>query len=214
MENKSLNNWIDISISLQEGMVQWPGDPLFSLQKDCTIKNEQVNVSSVSICLHTGTHVDAPLHYLESGADISSLDLEKLIGDARVIEINNPQWITTEELLQHNIKTGERVLFKTKNSAIDWATKPFLENFVALTNEAAVYLSETGIKLVGIDYISISGVHNASPVHQALLAASITIVEGLNLSSIEAGNYDLICLPIKVKNADGAPARVILRKKQ
>ena len=213
MENTSVNDWIDISISLQEGMVQWPGDPLFALQKDCSIKSEQVNVSSVSICLHTGTHVDAPLHYLEHGADISSLDLDKLIGIARVIQIKHPQWITTEELLQHNIKSGERILFKTKNSSINWATSPFLETFVALTNEAAFYLSALGIKLAGIDYISISGVHNAPTVHQALLSASVCIVEGLNLTSVEEGVYDLICLPVKIKNADGAPARVVIRKK-
>ncbi len=214
MEKTLTNDWIDISVALQEGMAQWPGDPAFSLDKDCTIKDDNVNVSSVSICLHTGTHIDAPLHYIENGVDISSLDLNKLVGLARVIEIKNSTWITIEELQLHGIKKGDRILFKTKNSSVDWILHPFLETFVALTNEAAEYLAATGVALVGIDYLSISGVHNAPVVHQALLGSGVCIVEGLNLSEVTEGNYDLVCLPVKIKNADGAPGRVIIRKIQ
>ena len=205
--------WIDITMTLQNGIVNWPGDPAFEIHKISSFENgDDVNISAFSTCSHIGTHVDAPLHYIENGSDVTAIPLDHLLGDAKIIQIINNIEISLEEIKTYTINKGDRILFKTKHSNIDWSLKPFNENLIALTTEAASYLKEKEILLVGIDYLSISGMHNSKSVHQLLLSSGICILEGLNLQTIEPGNFELICLPLKIKGAEGAPARVLVRR--
>jgi arylformamidase len=141
------------------------------------------------------------------------MPLTTAIGRARVIEIGDPVSIKPEELMGHNIQRGERILFKTCNSARCWQTDDFVEDFVYIAHEAAQYLASLGAQLVGVDYLSVGGSHVDGPeTHQALLGGGIWIIEGLNLSQAEPGIYDLICLPLRIVGGDGAPARAILRR--
>lgn len=204
--------WIDITMPLQNGIVNWPGDPSFVIEKLVSIENGgEVNISSISMCSHIGTHVDAPLHYFINGKDVTSIPLENLMGVAKIILIESAIEISISEIRKHDINGGDRILFKTKHSIEDWSLKPFDENLIALTTDAAEYLKQKEILLVGIDYLSISGMNNSKEVHQLLLSSGICILEGLNLQNIEPGEYELICLPLKIYNADGAPARVLIR---
>ncbi|CAN5390868.1 cyclase family protein [soil metagenome] len=210
-----IDSWIDISITLANGLLVWPGDPEFNIQLISSIeKGDETNISALSLCAHSGTHVDAPLHYIANGDDVTKIPVDKLIGNARVISILHEEAITKDELLLHSIKKGDRLLFKTNNSNENWTDKPFRENFIALQPDAAELLAETEVALVGIDYISIAGYHYGTIVHQLLLQANICIVEGLLLNTIEPGNYEMICLPLKIAGADGSPARVLIRKYQ
>lgn len=205
--------WIDITMSLQNGMVNWPGDPSFKIEKIAAIENgDEINISKISTCTHIGTHVDAPLHYFENGIDVTSIPLENLIGAAKIILIESTTEISVDEIKKHDIIKGDRILFKTKHSDDDWSLKPFDEKFIALTTDAAEYLKQKEILLVGIDYLSISGMNNSKQVHQLFLSSGICILEGLNLQNIAAGSYEFICLPLKIKDAEGAPARVIIRR--
>jgi arylformamidase len=141
------------------------------------------------------------------------MPLTAAIGRARVIEIGDPVSIKPEELAGHNIQRGERILFKTRNSPRCWQTDDFVEDFVYIAHEAAQYLASLGVQLVGVDYLSVGGSHVDGPeTHQALLEGGIWIVEGLNLSQVDPGAYDLICLPLRIVGGDGAPARAILRR--
>ena len=206
------NNWIDVTISLKDGMVNWPGDIPVSITKAATIENDNVNVTSIHLSAHTSTHIDAPLHFLKDGKDVSELSLAALIGLVRVVEINNEKEITLLEIKDISIKKGDRLLFKTRHSSIDWSMSPFQIDYVFLSEEAAHYLAEKEIACVGIDYLSIAEFNNGALVHRILLEKNIIIIEGLKLTNVEAGFYDMICLPLKIKGGDGAPARVVIRK--
>ena len=141
------------------------------------------------------------------------MPLDAAIGQARVIEIHDPESVKPEELEPHHIQQGERVLFKTVNSIRGWQTDTFLEDFVYISQEAARYLAAIGVQTVGIDYLSVGGyMKDAVETHLALLEAGIWIIEGLDLSQVGPGTYDLVCLPIKITRSDGGPARAILRK--
>jgi arylformamidase len=141
------------------------------------------------------------------------MPLDATIGRARVIEIQDPVSIKSDELDPHEISRGERVLFKTQNSTRHWWAEDFIEDFVYVSQEAARYLADRGVRTVGVDYLSVGGFwKDGVETHQALLGTGIWVIEGLNLSEIEPGEYELICLPLKVENGDGAPARAILRK--
>jgi arylformamidase len=164
---------------------------------------------------HSGTHVDAPAHFLKGGATVDRAPLGVLIGTARVIEITDAESIKPAELKRHRIRKGDRILFKTRNSAIWQTAGRFDEDFVYITAEGAKYLVEREVSVVGVDYLSVGGYHrDGSEVHRTLLGAGAWLIEGLDLSSVEAGRYDLICLPLKIKDGDGAPARVILRRRR
>ena len=163
---------------------------------------------------HTGTHMDAPLHFLATGKSLDQLPLEATIGPARVIEIKDRNSIKLEEIQPHKINRGERILFKTRNSTASWKSDAFDEEFVYISKEAARYLAELEIQTVGIDYLSVGGFKcDGLDTHQALLGAGIWIIEGLNLAKVKPGTYDLICLPLKVIGIEGAPARAVLRKR-
>jgi len=206
--------WIDISVPLRSGMVHWPGDPPVQIERRLALdRGEVMNLSTVSMSLHSGTHMDAPLHFLREGASLDEMPLAATVGRARVIEIRDPESIKPEHLAGRRIRRGERILFKTRNSKRCWARAEFCEDFVYISKEAARYLAERRVQTVGIDYISVGGFHQDTvETHQILLEAGIWIIEGLNLGGVRPGRYELVCLPLRVLRSDGAPARAILRR--
>ena len=208
------DEWIDVSVPLHTGMVHWPDNPPVTIERELNMEHgDTCNVSKMSMGTHTGTHMDAPIHFIRAGIGIDQMPLTAAIGRARVIEIGDPVSIKPEELMGHNIQRGERILFKTRNSARCWQTDDFVEDFVYIAHEAAQYLASLGAQLVGVDYLSVGGSHVDGPeTHQALLGGGVWIIEGLNLSQAEPGIYDLICLPLRIVGGDGAPARAILRR--
>jgi len=170
------------------------------------------NVSTISMGSHTGTHIDAPRHFLRSGKGIDKMPLETTMGRVRVLEIHDRKWVTPHELEQHRIQHGERIFLKTQNSVRCWRSDTFITDFIYLSTEAAEWLAQHGVKLIGIDYLSVGGYEkNGVEVHRLLLEAGVWILEGLNLSKVRAGTYELLCLPLKIVGGDGAPARAILR---
>jgi arylformamidase len=208
------NAWIDVSVALHSGMAHWPDNPPVQIARMLDMERGDIcNVSTLAMGSHTGTHMDAPVHFVRGGKGIDDMPLEATIGPARVIEIHDPASIKPDELRSQAIRRGERLLFKTRNSARCWHTDDFIEDFVYISQEAARYLAALGVQTVGVDYLSVGGFTQDGPeTHQALLEAGIWIIEGLNLSQVSAGVYDLICLPLKIVHSDGAPARAILRK--
>jgi arylformamidase len=214
-----MNNWIDATQSLQEGMVYWPGQdaPKFK-QVASLIKGDMANLTQLSLSAHTGTHMDAPLHFVDGTKDISEMPLEAMTGDARVFEIMTGKNITKDDLIsaekrQGKIIKGDKILFKTKFSITNWTLEPFKEFYPALSRDAAEYLTEKEIMVVGIDYLSIAPFDNLVEIHEILLKKGIWVIEGLNLNQVEEGSYDIIATPLKIKGSDGSPARVLLKKK-
>jgi arylformamidase len=207
-------DWIDISVPLRNGMVTWPGDAPFERTSTLEMANgDQCNLSKISTTAHIGTHMDAPRHYLDGAAGIETMPIAASIGRARVIEIQDPEAIRTSELERRHLAKGERVLFKTRNSGSCWKTDHFQEKYIYIQPEAAHFLAEIGIQTVGVDYLSVGGFQSGGPeTHRILLQAGIWIIEGLNLEHVEPGEYELICLPLKIIGGDGAPARAVLRK--
>lgn len=209
-----MDSWIDISVPLYNGIVQWPGDRRFELRRESDLAaGDGYNLSSFSTSAHVGTHMDAPLHFIASGTPIDRLPFDAVIGPARVIEIESREWITAGELERHGIQAGERVLFKTGNSARAWWECPFDERFIALDAAAASYLAERRPALVGIDYLSVGRYESdGDATHRALLGSRIWLLEGLALGGVEPGEYELVCLPLRIAGAEGALARAVLRR--
>jgi arylformamidase len=207
------NGWIDVSVSLHSGMVHWPDNPPVQIERALSIEHgDGANVSEISMGAHAGTHMDGPIHFVREGRGLDEMPLSATIGRARVIEIRDPESIKPDELHPHGLRRGERILFKTQNSAHRWSTEDFVEDFVYVSQEAARYLADRGIQTVGVDYLSVGGFRkDGEETHRALLEAGIWVIEGLDLSEVEAGEYELICLPVKIERSDGAPARAILR---
>ncbi|MBI3277273.1 MAG: cyclase family protein [Chlamydiae bacterium] len=198
------------------GMVHWPSDPKIQIKKIFSLtKGDAANVSLITMGSHTGTHMDAPSHFLKKGQSIDQMPLDATIGKARVIEIYDPVSVKPDELKKYRIRPGERILFKTINSSRLWKKNSFVKNFVYISKEAAQFLAQCKIKSVGVDYLSVGGYQKEGALtHQILLKAGIWIIEGLNLSRVQPGKYELICLPLKLVNGDGAPARAVLIKER
>jgi arylformamidase len=203
----------DISLAISESLVVWPGDPPVRITQPRHIdRGDRATVSRLEMSAHTGTHVDAPAHFVQGGAGVDALDLGALVGLALVAEARDLDALTADVLAELAIPLGtERVLFRTRNSNL-WAQGEceFHEDFVAITEDGARWLIERGIRLVGVDYLSVGPFSALVPTHEMLLQASIVLVEGLNLSGVRPGMYQLVCLPLKIVGADGAPARAIL----
>ncbi len=204
----------DISLTINPAMAVWPGDPKPVLERVSKIEEgRNANGSNMSMSVHTGTHVDAPYHFLQDGSTVEKMSLKTLIGRAYVIHLpDDVDVITPADLEAAEIPPRtRRVLIRTRNSKL-WAKEPrkFQEDFVGVNAEAAEYLVKRGVKLVGVDYLSVAPYKNSKPTHVALLKAGIIIVEGLNLSQVSHGRYNLICLPLKLEGRDGAPARAVL----
>jgi arylformamidase len=208
-----VSDWIDISVPVRNGMVHWPGDPPFHIERATDQeKGDVATVSRMELGVHTGTHMDAPLHFIRHARSIDTLPLDATVGPARVIPIRDTKSIRREELIPHAIAAGERILFKTANSDHLWDSDRFDEDFVFISQDGARYLAERGVRTVGVDYLSVGGFHIDGPeTHQALLGAGIWIIEGLNLHGVEPGEYELVCLPLRLMGAEGSPARAILR---
>jgi arylformamidase len=202
----------DVTVPLSADVPTFPGDPRFHMEFSHSIAaGDPYNVSQLTLGAHSGTHVDAPYHFLADGATIDQLPLELLIGRARVVDMTALDRIDRADLERADLRDDIRTLFKTRMSG-QLRQPTFLEDFVYLTPEAATYLVKVGIKLVGIDYLSIEKFGSKDyPAHHALLGAGVVIIEGLDLSEVDAGEYDLTCLPLRIAGADGSPARVVLR---
>ena len=207
----------DVTVPLSNDLPCWPGDPKVQIRDWRSLSNgDDANVSMLNFSAHTGTHVDAPAHFIEGAAKVETLPLDVLIGEAQVIEVPEDYHAIDEEFVSTHCAPGTtRVLFKTRNSAF-W-NEPKLEfrtDFTYLDFNAATKLVQEGIRLIGIDYLSIEkfGEHD-NEIHHVLLSHGVIILEGLNLSDISAGKYELICLPLRLRSnkGDGAPARVVLR---
>lgn len=203
----------DISISLSSTMPTYPGDPTVSIEPVLQIaKGDAANVSRLSFGDHSGTHLDPPVHFVPGGKTVDQLDLNVLYGPARVIDLTHVEKaITADDLERAKLpKRAVRILVKTRNSDL-WDRSGFQKDFVAFAWDAAQWIVDHGIKLVGIDYLSAESFGVSEPkTHRILLGAGIIIVEGLDLRNIAPGNYTLACLPLKIKNGDGGPARAIL----
>jgi arylformamidase len=203
----------DITLPISESMAIWPGDPPVRIRQPLRLERGDVaTVSQIELGSHTGTHVDAPSHFLPGGSTIDRLGLEILIGKALVIDIRSVDSLGASDLERLHVPDHtERLLLKTKNSD-HWThgDNAFFTDFVALTEDGAHWLAGRGVKLVGIDYLSVASLEDPAPVHLILQGAGVVLVEGLNLSGVPEGTYQLICLPLKLTGCDGAPARAVL----
>ena len=210
-----VNEIFDISLPLSPSLPVWPGSQAFKLEATKRISvGDHCNESAYSANIHTGTHIDMPWHFLNDGCKTDSLELDRMIGSALVVWLPNIKKITPEDLDSIQLAQGtERLLFRTDNSILwEQGHLEFKKDFVALTAEAAKWLVVAGVKLVGIDYLSIQLFGDSTKTHEILLQADIPIIEGLNLCKVLPGTYELICLPLAISGAEGAPARAILRK--
>jgi arylformamidase len=206
---------IDISLTISDGLPIWPGDPHPVIDRLSSMEDgDEANVSSLSCGVHIGTHVDAPLHFIHQAQSVTELSLDDLVGPALVVELLGVE-VISEAVLEAADIPGEvkRLLFKTRNSQL-WQTgeREFLRDFVAVDESGARWLVNQGVRLVGVDYLSVAPWSDPGPTHRVLLAAQVIIVEGLNLSEVEPGEYNLTCLPLKLGGAEGAPARAILTR--
>ena len=203
---------IDISLPIREGMIVYEGDPDITVSSAAALeRGDPANVSSLRLGSHTGTHMDAPLHFIDGASSIDSVSLDVLIGPALVIEIDADRLIEPRHLTDARIGTQPRLLMKTRNSAL-WERPSFAREYVALSLDGARFLLERGVKLIGIDYLSIEAFAvEGHPVHRTLLGAGIVIVEGLDLRRVTPGMYELYCLPLRIAGGDGSPCRAVLR---
>jgi arylformamidase len=205
---------LDISVPVSPGLPVWPGDPPVELERYRALSaGDDCNVSRVCCGVHTGTHVDAPGHFIDNALTVEDLSLDTLIGPAMVIEVSVDEAIEPDFLESISLPYGtERLLFKTRNSNL-WR-KPdhnFQSDYVALSPQSAAWIVDRGIRLVGVDYLSVQMFEDSEPVtHRTLLEAGVVIVEGLDLRAAHSGSYQLICLPLKLVGSDGAPARAVL----
>jgi arylformamidase len=204
---------LDVSVPLTTGIPAYPGNPEFELHPVKRIATGgSSNVSRIAMGTHTGTHVDAPMHFFDGSVPVDELALDLLIGRAHVVDMPRRGGITAEDLRAAALREDLRVLLKTPNSAL-WNGSAFKEDYTYLTEAGARYLVDQGVKVVGIDYLSIEQFKKAgAPAHHALLRQGVIIIEGLNLAEAEPGMYEMYCLPLRIAGGDGAPARVVLKR--
>jgi len=203
---------IDISVPLETVLPTWPGSTGHRTFRTMAIESgDAANVTQLEMDVHTGTHVENSLHFLADGAPVAAFALERLVGPALVVEIAGTA-VTPESLEGAGIPPDtSRLLLKTTNSALWHVADPvFDQSYVALTAEAAEWLVEHQVAVVGIDYLSVQRFEDPPETHRILMRAGITIIEGLDLTDAAAGTYDLVCLPLRLSRAEAAPARVIL----
>ena len=204
----------DVTLPISRDMPVWPGDPSIILEQVSSMDaGAHDNVSRLACGVHTGTHVDAPHHFLNDGRTVESLSLELLVGPAILVQVPEQVKIVDADVLEKAaIPSGtERLLLKTRNSRLwERAEREFFSGFVGISVDGAKWLVQHNIKLIGIDYLSIAPYKQSLPTHRVLLEAGVIIVEGMDLSAISPGAYTIYCLPLKLVGSDGAPARVIL----
>jgi arylformamidase len=207
--------WLDVSVPIRDGMVHWPGNPAVRIERNEEVTEEGgvARVSTLSFGSHTGTHIDAPVHFGVSDQGVDTLPIDALIGPARVVAIEDGAAITRADVERIDAQRGERLLFKTRNSSRCWRTDAFVEDYAYVAPDAAEVLAARGVRLVGVDYLSVGGRKDGALTHRFLLKAGVCIVEGLDLSAVAPGSYDLVALPIRFAGGDGAPARALLRRR-
>jgi arylformamidase len=203
----------DISLPISESLIVWPGDPGIGITQTSHVdRGDMATVSRLDLGAHIGTHVDAPAHFISGAVGVDTLDLDLLVGPALVIHALEADALSARVLAELGIPSGcQRVLFRTRNSD-RWVQgeKEFFKDYVGITPDGAQWLVEQGVRLVGIDYLSVGPYADPAPTHHILLGAGVIAVEGLNLSGVAPGEYKLVCLPLKIVGNDGAPARAIL----
>lgn len=216
MAVKVPTGWYDISVPIKQGMNYFPTDPAppkIYRYHDVEL-GAKVTMSMLEIISHTGTHIDSPLHFIPGGSTISDMPLEATIGPCRVLKIKDREKIKIAELIPYNIKKGERLLFKTRNSPATYTSEKFVEDYVYLDGDAADYLVQKGIILFGLDNITIGHFKepdNLTRTHRTLLSAGVYILEDLAMDGVPPGEYELLCLPILMWKGDAGPCRAILR---
>jgi arylformamidase len=207
--------WLDISVPIRTGMVTFEGDPTVHLERATSMADGAVcNVSRLDFGVHSGTHIDAPVHFIDGAAGIEAIDLDLLVGPATVIDARHVEGsFDAAAIANLGIVAGtKRLLFRSRNSEL-WNEPGFDGSFSGVTGDGARALVELGVRLVGADYLSIAPFGDPTPTHVALLGAGVVIVEGLDLRAVEPGVYDLICLPVLIPGSDGGPARAIVRRR-
>jgi arylformamidase len=203
---------IDITVPLDSNLPVYPGNTPFTLEPIKRIaRGDSSNVSTLHLSAHAGTHVDAPSHFFDGASGADALPLELLIGRARVLEVTSHAGIGPNEL--SGVASEDiRVLIKTPNSRL-WRSARFHADYVGVTEEGARFLVGRGVKVVGVDYLSVEEFKKpGAPAHHVLLGGGTIVIEGLDLSEVEPGTYEMFCLPLRVVGSDGAPARVVLRR--
>jgi len=204
---------IDVTVPLDSNLPTYPGNTPFSVETIRRISTgDSSNLSTLHLSAHTGTHVDAPRHFLESGAGAEALALELLIGRVRVVEVTSRKGIGPGELSTSDFSEDLRVFIKTHNSRL-WGSPTFHTDYVGMTEAGARFLVDRGVKVLGVDYLSVEVFKTpGAPAHHILLGGGTIVIEGLNLRDVEPGIYEMMCLPLPIVGGDGAPARVVLRK--
>ena len=206
---------IDITVPIRPGMPIYEADPALLIEQVQSMASGAIcNVRRMELGVHTGTHIDAPVHFIDGAAGAEATPLDALIGDAFVVDATNIESdIDARVLRRLDVPSGiERLLFKTPNSGL-WSQTGFSSSFFGITGDAAEELVARGVRLAGIDYLSIAPMADPVPAHVALLRAGVVILEGLDLREVEPGPYELICLPLLIPGSDGAPARALLRRR-
>jgi len=209
-----MSDYIDVTLPIKTGQMHYPTDTACTVKKVLSIADSDiVNLTDLAMSAHTGTHTDAPAHFIADGKTIDQLGTEHFIGRAKVFDFSDKLfYIDKNDLMDKGIEKGDRVLLKTSSSQRLMEPEYFYD-YVYLTAEAAVYLAEKEVLTVGIDFLTIDANDPDYPAHYALLGAGIVIIEGINLCDVEAGEYEMIALPIKIAGGDGAPTRVLLKKR-
>jgi arylformamidase len=204
---------IDVTVPLDSNLPFYPGNTPFAIEAVKRIaQGDSSNVSTLHMSAHAGTHVDAPRHFFDDGGGADTLPIELLCGRARVVEITSRKGIGPDDLAESDLSEDIRLLIKTHNSRL-WASPAFHPEYVGVTEAGARYLVERGVKVLGVDYLSVEEFKTpGAPAHHVLLGGGTIVIEGLNLRDVEPGTYDLFCLPLRIVGADGAPARVVLRQ--
>ena len=205
--------FFDISMAIENGMISWPSDGPVTVELVRSMDDgERLNQSRLDMSAHTGTHIDAPVHFIRGGTGVDMWPLELLIGPAVVAHLHGIQAISAGDLEKIDIPPGTgRLLLKTDNSD-RLGQREFYKDFSFLTLDGAEHLIDRGVQVVGIDYLSVARYGSGEAVHQALLGAGIVIIEGLDLREVPAGIYNMTALPLKISGCDGAPARVVLEE--
>lgn len=209
-----MKKWIDVSIPISSDLPVWPGDPAPQVTwLSQIISGEGINLSKIEMSLHSGTHIDAPSHFIEGGQSIDEIPLDLLIGEVQVIKVPTELNIIKDSFLNTlNYEIPEIIFFKTNNSFMHYLhEKRFIKDFVGIDRSGAKWLVDHKVKVVGIDYLSVAPYWDAAETHRILLEANVIIVEGLDLSRIQEGSYRFICLPINIKGREAAPVRVVVQ---
>ena len=203
---------IDISVPITRGLPTWPGSTGFSVEQTLSFqRGDGITVSRLDLDVHTGTHVESALHYVEGGDPVETIPLEAFVGPALVVDLRSADAIGTDELEAAEIPDGtERLLLRTRNSGLLRAGQDFDQQFVGLTVEGARWVAFGGFRLVGTDFLSIQRFGDDPETHRVLMRANVAILEGLDLSAVDPGEYRLTCLPIRLHGTEAAPARAIL----